>query len=67
MGGDSKQTKEHLIELVQFYPVLYDPSREDYKNRVLKENAWKEVAERLLQKSCNEGGNSLFSSAYRLD
>ena len=37
------QEKLQLIELVQFYPVLYDPSRDDYKSKNYKEEAWKQV------------------------
>ena len=44
------QENFQLIELVQLYPVQYDPSRDDYKGKNLKQNAWKQVADQLLQK-----------------
>ena len=47
------QEKLQLIELVQLYPVLYDPSRDDYKSKNYKEEAWKQVADRLLQRDCS--------------
>ena len=54
------QEKFSLIELVQCYPVLYDPSRDDYKSKNCKEEAWKQVADRLFQRDCGAAGKDNF-------
>ena len=38
---------EMLIENVKKYRVLFDVTFKEYKNRILKENAWKKVADVL--------------------
>ena len=51
--------KEKLIELVQFYPIIFDSSRADFKDRTLKENAWRDIADRLFQRETDAGGKSM--------
>ena len=42
--GDTVRT-EDIIDAVRSYPILYHTSRQDYRDMVKKENAWKAVAE----------------------
>lgn len=38
---------EHLIQLVQDHPVLYDTSNEDYMRGKLKDDIWDKIAKEL--------------------
>ena len=42
--GDTVRT-EDIIDAVRSYPILYDTSRQDYRDMVKKENAWKAVTD----------------------
>ena len=41
------QEYEQLAETVRLYPCLYDKAKNEYKDKVVTENAWKEVADQL--------------------
>ncbi|XP_075708587.1 uncharacterized protein LOC142742572 [Rhinoderma darwinii] len=45
----TKPQVESLILFVQDYPVIWDKHREEYKDTVAKEKAWKEVVKSLHQ------------------
>lgn len=40
----SKDDEANLCELISGYPSLYDSSHNDYKDIILKDNIWKEIA-----------------------
>lgn len=37
----------HLIDRYQCYPLLWDPTDPEYKNRVKKLDAWKDISDAL--------------------
>ena len=39
--------EENLCELVRQYPVIFDKSRKDYKEKDVKESAWQEIPSAL--------------------
>ena len=39
--------KERLASLVESFPILYNKSLRDFKDRNKKKNAWNEVAEKM--------------------
>ena len=41
------QENEELAEVIRKYPCLYDKSKKEYKDEIVTENAWKEVADQL--------------------
>ena len=43
--------KEQLIESVRKLPCLYDTSTKEYKDEMVRENAWKRVCEEVFQKA----------------
>ena len=43
--------KESLIEAVRRYPCLCDTTREEYKNELIRENAWRNVCNEVLEKT----------------
>jgi len=43
----NNETKEKLASEVQKWPLLYDKSDKNYKNRVLVDQAWAKVAENM--------------------
>ncbi len=43
--------KELLIEAVRHFPCLYDTSKKEYKDEIVRENAWKKVCVEVLQKT----------------
>ena len=43
----NNETKENLASEVQKWPLLYDKSDKNYKNRVLVDQAWVKVAENM--------------------
>lgn len=53
-----------LIDLIRGYPHLYDKSSPNYKDSLMKENSWKEIAEIMLwtrkYKFCNYMNLSTF-------
>ena len=44
---DGMSLDENLAELVRNFPVLYDKSSPDFKNKQMKNAAWKDVARSL--------------------
>ena len=42
------QKYEELGEAVREYPCLYDKGKKEYKDKIVTENAWKEVADPLI-------------------
>ena len=44
----SLQEYEELAEAVREYPCLYDKTKNEYKDKIVTENAWKEVADQLI-------------------
>ena len=42
------QEYEELAEAVREYPCLYDKTKKEYKNKILTENVWEEVADKLI-------------------
>ena len=42
------QEHEELAEAVREYPCLYDKAKKEYKDKIVAENAWKEVADQLI-------------------
>ena len=44
----SLQEYEELAEAVCEYPCLYDKAKKDYKDKIVTENASKEVADQLI-------------------
>ena len=56
--------EEALAEAVRCYPVLYDKSRKEFKDKNIKENAWKKVAESVA--GITSGRRSTISSPKRL-
>ena len=71
----NNETKEKLASEVQKWPLLYDKSDKNYKNRVLVDQAWAKVAENmgieglfLLIKPCavqHDGGGPTSISTTR--
>ena len=43
--------KEQLIEAVKGFPCLYDTSRKEYKDELLRENAWTVICADLYEKA----------------
>lgn len=41
------ETEELLIDLIQNYEYLYNMSHKDYKNNIVKEAAWANIAAAL--------------------
>lgn len=41
----NNQTGDALIDLVKSYPHIYSKSSSNYKDLLMKENSWKEIAE----------------------
>lgn len=39
-----------LIDYVSQYPYLYDKTNKSYKNKIVRENAWKTIASLLSEK-----------------
>lgn len=46
-GETREDITETLIECVRSRPVLYDYTHRDYKNSIIKEVKWSEVAEEV--------------------
>ena len=44
----SLQEYEELAEAVREYPCLYDKAKKDYKDKIVTENARKELADQLI-------------------
>ena len=47
-------TKENLIEAVRRFPCMYDTARKEYKDDLLRENAWKLICFELNGKEYND-------------
>ncbi|KYQ52422.1 Transcription factor Adf-1 [Trachymyrmex zeteki] len=43
-NGTDKSTNELLIDCVRGYPHLYNHQDKNFKNNLMKENSWKEIA-----------------------
>ena len=56
--------EEALAEAVRCYPVLYDKSMKEFKDKNMKQNAWKKVAESVA--GITSGRRSTMSSPKRL-
>ena len=41
------QENGELAEAVRKYPCLFEKSKKEYKDKIVTENAWKEVADQL--------------------
>lgn len=41
----SKEQDEILIDSVSRHPALYDASQKSYKDNVVRDNIWREIAE----------------------
>ena len=57
--------EEALAEAVRCYPVLYDKSMKEFKDKNMKENAWKKVAESVA--GITSGRRSTISSPKKTD
>jgi hypothetical protein len=60
---DKKFTRDEemkLVELVSNSRCLYDSSQKDYRDGVVKDNAWKEIASHMDGKS----GEFMYKWAY---
>ena len=44
---DGSINNETVMDCIQNYPLIYDKGNSDYKNKIKKKNAWKEVASAL--------------------
>ena len=53
--ADSTNMTGRLIELVQEHPALWDKSLKDYKDIILKENIWMDIAREF-----NDDGECVF-------
>lgn len=55
---------EKLIDIVKGYKSLYDKLSPDYKNKQIRENAWKEISETMGQagKWCAKNWKCIHSS-----
>ena len=42
------QEYEEFAEAVREYPCLYDKTKKEYRNKILTENVWEEVADKLI-------------------
>ncbi|XP_018575297.1 transcription factor Adf-1-like [Anoplophora glabripennis] len=42
--SNNKEGDELLIDLIKSYPALYNKENSDYKDAIVKENSWKEIA-----------------------
>ena len=49
-----KVNKEQLIEAVKNFPCLYDTSRKEYKDDLLRENAWSAICAELFGRTYND-------------
>ena len=47
MMASTECTQEMFIDIIRAYPALYDLKNEDYKNKNVKENCWREVSEKV--------------------
>ncbi|XP_021194075.3 transcription factor Adf-1 [Helicoverpa armigera] len=52
---------ERLIETIRSYPVLYDTTHDDYKNKHLKDKIWDKIAEALR----DVGGGDALKSKWK--
>ena len=64
--------KELLIEAVRKLPCLYDTSKKEYKDEIVRENAWKTVCQEIFKEqyeSAKELGEGLyfFNDFYSTD
>ena len=50
--------KELLIEAVRKMPCLFDTSKKEYKDDLVRENAWKSVCSGFLRKNTKLKRNS---------
>lgn len=39
---------DFIISLVEARPVLWDKTKEEYKNKILKTEAWKDVCQNIV-------------------
>lgn len=53
---NTKEADELLIDAVRGYPHLYDQKSRDFKDSVMKENSWREIAVMM-----NMTGNILYN------
>ncbi|KAF6211030.1 hypothetical protein GE061_014143 [Apolygus lucorum] len=65
----SSVNPEELIEVVRFYPVLYNQTMEQYRNAEYKDMVWKEVARKLnvegQEEECKRRWNGIRDSLRR--
>ena len=54
-------TDKLLAEAIRSYPVLYDKTIKDFKNKNLKENAWKAVADAVPGIATGEAWTLVYS------
>ena len=47
MQNTSDELKEAVIDSVREHPCLYNKSNKDYKDKIVKENAWTSISQKL--------------------
>ncbi|KAL0115678.1 hypothetical protein PUN28_010897 [Cardiocondyla obscurior] len=51
---EERSGDEFLIELFRERSFLYDKSNKNFKNILMKENAWKEISKAMIETNCGD-------------
>lgn len=57
---EEKDADALLIELYKKHPFLYDKTHNDFKNKIIRANAWKEISKVMQNKQFGESQILIF-------